>query len=279
MPRGCMVDRTEGAPMTDPATIFEEWSVPAIFAPHARQVLGQMAIPITARVLDVACGSGIVARTAATRVGPQGRVVGLDFNPGMLEAARRASEVEGLAIEWVQGNAQALPFDDGAFDLVFCQHGLQFFPDRAGALAEMHRVLAPGGEAAISTWRGLDQNPFSAAYERAVRRHVASAALETPFSLGDPAELGALLVEAGFRDVSVEPLEIEASYPRVEAFIEMRIRASAAGIPALQGMTPAELDAFVAAVRDDLEEPVRAATVDGHLRFPMRGILARGVRA
>jgi ubiquinone/menaquinone biosynthesis C-methylase UbiE len=264
--------------MTDPATIFEEWSVPAIFAPNARLVLDAMAIPADARILDVACGSGIVARTVASRLGSMGRVVGLDFNPGMLTAARRASAAEGLTIEWMLAGAQELPFADGAFDLVFCQHGLQFFPDRAGAVAEMFRVLAPGGEIAISTWRGLDQNPFSAAYERAVRRRFDSFALSTPFSLGDPAELRGLLLQAGFRDVSVEPVEIEASFPRPESYTEMRVRASAAGVPALQSLSAAELDTLVAAVREDLEEPVRAATRNGCLRFPMRGIVARGVR-
>lgn len=263
--------------MTD-AAIFEEWSVPAMFAPNARLMLEQTAIPVHARVLDIACGSGIVARMVAPLVGAGGRVVGLDLNPGMLEVAGRASAAEGLAIDWVQGNALDLPFDDSAFDLVFCQHGLQFFPDRARAVSEMFRVLAPGGEAAISTWRGLDQNPFSAGYARAVRLRFNSEAVATPFSLGDPAELGRLLLQAGFRDVSVEPFEIEASYPRPEAFLEMRIRASAAGIPALQALSGTELEALIAVVRDDLEVSVRAATRNGRLSFPMRGILARGVR-
>jgi ubiquinone/menaquinone biosynthesis C-methylase UbiE len=264
--------------MTDPATIFEEWSVPAIFAPCARRMLDQMAIPVNARVLDVACGTGIVARIVAPRIGPRGRVVGLDLSPAMLAQARRVSEAEGLDIEWVQGSAQELPFEDGAFDLVFCQHGLQFAPDRAGAVAEMFRALAPGGEVAIVTWRGLDQNTFSAAFERAVRRRCNVLALQTPFSLGDPAELGGRLLHAGFRDVSVEPVEIEANYPLADALIELWIRASATAIPVLQAMSADEVAALIAAAREDLEEAVRAATVGGRLRFPMKGIVARGVR-
>jgi ubiquinone/menaquinone biosynthesis C-methylase UbiE len=136
--------------MTDPATIYEDWFVPAVFAPLARKVIDQTEIPVHARVLDVACGTGIVARLIAQRIGAQGRVVGLDFSPAMLAAARRAAAADELEIEWHEGSVQDLPFDDGSFDLVFCQMGLQFFPDRARAVAEMHRVLAPGGRAVLT---------------------------------------------------------------------------------------------------------------------------------
>lgn len=263
--------------MIDPATIYEEWLVPAVFAPMARLVLAQTEMAPGARVLDVACGSGIVARLVAARVGTTGSVVGLDFSLAMLEVARRKSEAEGLAVEWVQGSAQELPFANGTFDLVLCQHGLQFFPDQVGAVSEMYRVLAPGGQAAIVTWRGLDQNPFSATYERAVRSRFHSPALETPFSLGDPAALGALLLEAGFANVSVAPAEIETDYTQPERFIELRVTAAAAGVPALQQLNAAERDALIAAIRDDLAEPVREATFGDRIHFPMKGIVARGV--
>ncbi len=136
--------------MTDPATIYEEWFVPALFAPLARQVLADTDVAAGARVLDVACGSGIAARTAAPRVAPGGSVTGLDANPAMLAAARRAA-ADALEIDWRQGNAEQLPFPDGSFDLVLCQMGLQFFPHREQAVAEMARVLTPGGQVVIST--------------------------------------------------------------------------------------------------------------------------------
>ena len=112
--------------MTDPASIYEEWFVPALFAPLAREVLAHTNIAADARLLDVACGTGIVARSVASRLGPEGRVVGLDFSPAMLAAARRAAEREGLDIEWREGSALDLPFADGIFDLVTCQMGMQF---------------------------------------------------------------------------------------------------------------------------------------------------------
>jgi SAM-dependent methyltransferase len=262
--------------MTDPASIYEEWSVPAVFAPLARQVLEQIIIVPGARALDVACGSGIVARTIARRIGPAGRVVGLDLNPAMLEVARRKSEMEGLTIEWRQGSAQALPFENGSFDLVLCQHGLQLFSDRLGAVSEMYRVLSPGGQAAVVTWRGLDQNPFFALIERAVRHRCDAPAMGSLFSLGDPAAIGSLLLEAGFANVSIAPVEIETDYGQPDHFVELQINASAAVIPSLQALPDSERAALIAAIRDDLAEPVRDATADGHLRVPMKGIVARG---
>src|SRR4051794_15567511 len=153
--------------MTDPAALYEDWFVPAVFAPLARKVLASMEIASGAQVLDVACGSGIVARTAAPLVGPSGRVVGLDANPAMLTVARQAAPEAGLDIEWEEGSALELPFADRCFDLVLCQHGLQFFPDRLKSLTEMRRVLVPGGKVAIMTWRGLDRHPLFAAFARA----------------------------------------------------------------------------------------------------------------
>jgi SAM-dependent methyltransferase len=264
--------------MTDPATIYEEWRVPAVFAPLARQVLDQTEIPPGARVLDVACGSGIVARGVAQRMGPAGRVVGLDFNQGMLEAARRAAAAEEVDIEWREGNAEDLPFANASFDLVFCQQSLQFFPDRGRALAEMHRVLVPGGKVVIATWRGLDRHPFSAALDRAVRRRLSAPGLETAFSLGEPATLAMLVREAGFSDVSIEPITIEANYAQPERFVELHVAAAAAGIPTFHGMDTAARASLIEDIREEMAEPVRQATIGDRVRFPLQAIVARALR-
>jgi SAM-dependent methyltransferase len=240
-------------------------------------VLDQTEIVPEARVLDIACGSGVVARMVAARLGAGGRVVGLDFNPAMLEVARRKSDAEGLAVEWLQGSAQELPFANGTFDLVICQQGLQFFPDRLGAVSEMYRVLAPGGQVAIVTWRGLDEHPLPAALGRVLRSRFDSPAFELPFSLGDPAALGSLLLDAGFANVTVEPATIMADHSQAERYVELQVAAYAAGIQPLQGLPADEREALIAAIRDDLAEPVRAVTVDGRIRFPMKGIVAGGV--
>ena len=115
-------------------------------------------------MLDAACGTGVVARYAAPRAG---HVVGVDVNAGMLAVAARIAP----QLEWVQADVAALPFADGAFDLVLCEQGLQFMPDRAAALAELQRVLAPGGRIVASVWRGLEHNPGVRDLRGRARRH------------------------------------------------------------------------------------------------------------
>jgi len=264
--------------MTDPAEIYDSWFVPVLFAPVAEQMVARTALPPGARLLDIACGTGIVARTAAARLQGQGHVTGLDLNPAMLRVARRRSDAAGLAVDWVQGDALALPFPDASFDLVFCQQGIQFFPDRARAVAEMHRVLVPGGEVAVACWRGLARNPFFAHLAQVVQQEVGSDALAMPFALDDPLELAGLLQHASFQDVSVEPIAFTAVYTEPERFVEMQMAASVAGIRALQGMSQDELASVIEAIRSGMAEPVREATVDGQLLVPVQGMLARGIR-
>jgi len=261
--------------MSDAAAIYEEWFVPAVFAPLAREVLDHTDIPAGARVLDIACGTGIVARIVARRMGPTGRIVGLDLSPAMLAIAQRVAQAEELEIEWREGSAEDLPFDTGEFDLVVCQMGLMFFPDRPGAASEMHRVLEPGGRMVVSTWRGLDQNPFFAALARAVRRRIGSSAVETPHSLGDPAALAILMQEARFSNISVEPVLVEANYAQPENYIALQLTAMSAAIPELQRLDPTELTALIAAIGHDMAAPVKQAIIGDRLRVPVQGIVVR----
>jgi ubiquinone/menaquinone biosynthesis C-methylase UbiE len=127
---------------------YERYLVPALFKPWAEDLVEMATLRSGDRVLDIACGTGIVARTAAKRLGDNGSVVGLDVSGPMLATARTAPE--GAAVEWQEGSAVKLPMSDATFDVVFCQQGLQFFPDRIATLREMHRVLsrADGGHSA-----------------------------------------------------------------------------------------------------------------------------------
>jgi ubiquinone/menaquinone biosynthesis C-methylase UbiE len=115
--------------------------VPALFATYAASLIAQAALQPGERVLDAACGTGIVARMAAPHVGETGHVTGLDLNAGMLEVARKGPTLHGAPITWQEGNLEALPFEEGTFDVVLCQQGLQFCPNRAAAVREMRRVL------------------------------------------------------------------------------------------------------------------------------------------
>lgn len=261
--------------MTTPATMYEEWFVPAVFAPLARETLAMTDLAPDARILDVACGSGIVARLAARRIGPSGSVAGLDLNPAMLAMARAAAEAEGLAIDWREGSADDLPFADGAFDTVFCQMGLQFFPDRPRAVSEMRRVLAPGGQAAASTWRDLSFHPLFAAWSETVERVSGSTAMGLPFSFGDPPQLQALFADAGFGDVRAEPVTIEADLGEPERYVERQIVASGAAISALREMRDEERTAAIDALSEVLA-PVIAEHVDnGRVRVTMTGTIVR----
>ena len=135
--------------MPTPAEIYEHHMVPAIFAQWVPALLGSVTPQLDERILDVACGTVVVARQAVFQVGPGGSVVALDINPGMLDMARKCEPL----VDWCEGNAQALPFTDQEFNIVVCHQGLQFFPNRAAALHEMHRVLIPGGRFAFTFQR------------------------------------------------------------------------------------------------------------------------------
>jgi ubiquinone/menaquinone biosynthesis C-methylase UbiE len=166
--------------LIDAANPYEALFVPALFRQWASKVADTAAIHRGQRVLDVACGTGILAREAASRVGAAGHVVALDPNPGMLAVATRLAP----GVEWREGVAESLPFPDGSFDAVVSQFGLMFFRDRRQALREMRRVLAGGGRLVVAVWISLDEIPAYASLvtlleETAGRR--AAEALRVPF--------------------------------------------------------------------------------------------------
>ena len=199
---------------------YERWLVPFISGPWVPALLDLVELRPGERVLDVACGTGVVSRLAARRVAPSGTVTGLDLNEGMLTVAGRLPLPPGFTIEWRQGSALALPFPDRAFDVVVCQHGLMFFPDRLKALEEMRRVLTPGGRVAISVWTG--PSPYFVAQREALARYLGVEAASTSavaFSLGDPVELSGLLTGAGFRDVVVHLVPLTLRLPAPEEFV------------------------------------------------------------
>ena len=205
------------------AEIYEAFFVPALFQEWAPQVADAAAIAPGHAVLDVACGTGVLAREVAGRVGQAGRVVGLDRNEGMLDVARRSE----AAVEWQAGRAEAMPFEDGAFDVVVSQFGLMFFDDRPAALREMWRVLRPGGHLAVAVWDELAHSPGYAAMAELLLRLFGSRVAEelrAPFSLGDAAALRGLCGEAGIPQASVRTLQGTARFPSLEAWVRTDVK-------------------------------------------------------
>src|SRR5436305_1922847 len=134
------------------AEACDRFLMPTFGTAFGEALVEEAAPGVGERVLDLACGTAAVARAAAIRVGPRGRVVGLDVNPSMLAMAQAVPQTDGPPIEWREASAMDLPFEDGTFDLVCCHQGLQFFPDPVAALREVGRVLVPGGRLAFGLW-------------------------------------------------------------------------------------------------------------------------------
>lgn len=198
---------------------YERYFVPAIAAPLAEDLVRTAAPKPGERVLDVACGTGVVARLASRRIGDNGCVAGLDVNPGMLAVARSATP-PGLAIDWYEASADAIPLPDGAFDVALCQMGLQFISNKLGALREMHRVLAPGGRLVLNVPGPTP--PLFAAMADALAKHLgpqAAVFVHIVFSLHDEQELRELMQGGGFREIDVRTTHATLTLPPAEQFL------------------------------------------------------------
>ena len=194
------------------AEVYEAYFLPALFAEWAPRVADAARIGPGECVLDVACGTGVVAREAARRAGGDGEVVGLDRNEWMFDVARRVAP----EIAWVTGLAEAVPFADGSFDAVTCQFGLMFFDDRVAALREMWRVLAVAG------WEAAERSPGYAAMIALLERLFGTReanALRAPFVLGDAGALARLAAEAGIADARIETVAGMARFPSIASWI------------------------------------------------------------
>ncbi|MBU8976367.1 methyltransferase domain-containing protein [Lysobacter sp. MMG2] len=263
--------------MANPAVTYEREIVPALFRPWAN-VLLDIAHPAPGeRVLDLACGTGIVARLAAVRMGGGGRVVGFDLNPAMLEVARDAAQREGLDIQWQQGDMTALPFDAGSFDLALCQHGLQFVPDRAAALAQIRRVLRAGGRLALTTWQGLEHHAFWSHFNDVLVRLIGIPAMAAPFALSDAQVLRSLLEEAGFSSVEIRTHSMPATFPDPNDFVAMEVDVIAAAIPATQHLDDRARAELTRAAEAEMAAPIRQQLRDGRLVVPMHALLAHAI--
>jgi ubiquinone/menaquinone biosynthesis C-methylase UbiE len=177
--------------------MYEQCLVGPLFRPWAEIALDQVNLASGDRLLDIACGTGIVARTASERLGDTSSIVGIDISRDMLAVAKKTAP----GIDWREGNAMALPLQDGErFNVIVCQQGLQFFPDKHAAVSQMRRAAAPGSRVAVSTWRSDDEIPFFRGLRRIAERHLGEI-VDQRHSFGDTAALEKLLRDAGFLEV------------------------------------------------------------------------------
>ncbi|WP_193368609.1 methyltransferase domain-containing protein [Pelagibius marinus] len=238
------------------AEVYEEFFVPALFGEWASRTCDAAGAAQGQRLLDVGCGTGCVAREAARR---GAAVTGLDPNEGMLAVARRLDP----KVDWRDGFAEKIPFDDGRFDAVTCQFGLMFFEDRVKALAEMWRVTKPGGRLVVVTWDSLERTPGYAAMVALLERLFGEAVadgLRAPFVLGNPAEVLGLFQAAGIPGASADTQVGRARFPSIADWVHTDVK----------GWTLADAidDAQYAQLQQAAQEELKGfAAADGTVNF------------
>ena len=246
---------------TDAAEVYESCFVPAIFGAWAGPVADAAGIGRGDRVLDVGCGTGVLAREALRRVGEDGRVAGVDLNEGMLAVAERTEP----GIAWRRGDAASLPFEDASFDVVVSQFALMYFPDRVASLREMWRVLAPRGRLAVAAWAPIEHaRGYRILVEVADRQcgRAAADVLAAPFVLGDRAELARLFADSGITGARVALHEGSIWFPSVEEFIRIEVK----GSPLAELLSADAMQSLAAESEDALAEVV---VPSGEIVMPM----------
>lgn len=256
-----------------PAENYQRFFVPVIGGPVADDLVVVADLTPGERVLDVACGTGVVARRAAERVGGAGAVAGLDVNPGMLATARAHTPAD-LPIEWHEASAEVMPFADESFDVVLCQMGLQFVSNKLAALREMRRVLVTGGRALV-TVPGPKPRLFAIMAD-ALARHLSAEAAsfaDLVFSMHDADEIAGLMQSAGFRNVAVQQDTKRLRVPPPVDFLWQYIQST----PMAEAAAPAGAEAC-AALEREVSEQWQEFVVDGSMEFEVGMTTAIGRR-
>jgi ubiquinone/menaquinone biosynthesis C-methylase UbiE len=233
-------------------------------------MLGQVSLHQGDRVLDVACGTGIVTRLVVQRFPNIASIVGMDLNPGMLEVARANTPTTGVPVEWQQGDLCALPFPEDHCDVVLCNQGMQFVPDKSVALGESKRVLVSGGQLVFTVWSEVP--PYFAALAEALGRHV-SAEVEksclSPFMFRNAETIRKLVDDAGFRAIEMQEMAFTRRHPAsVNRVLEaIAPRPYARDVEAVSEETRMQIGQEVCAALqayregDDFVEPVKSHLV------------------
>jgi len=255
-----------GQVISSAAEVYDEFFLPALFAAWAPRVVSAAELRPGERVVDVACGTGVLSVEAARATSPRGRVVGVDLNRGMLAVARRKAP----EIDWREAPAERLPFDSDSFDAAISQFGLMFFEDKLAAIGEMWRVTRPGGRLAIAVWGSLGHTPGYAAITSLLARlfgENVAASLKAPYSLGEPGALRALITAAGVSDPEVQRVEGEAHFPSIRSWMHTDVR----GWTLADKLNDEQYERLVSEAERELHRFVAA---DGSVRFAHPALIA-----
>ncbi|MHC5211139.1 MAG: class I SAM-dependent methyltransferase [Planctomycetota bacterium] len=235
---------------------YERYMVPIHCTALAEDLVDRVHVGPGERVLDVACGTGIVSRYAARRVGPLGHVTGVELNPAMIEVARQAAAFYDQ-VEFLEGSALELPVPDAHFDVALCQQAIMFIPDRELAVREMHRVLKPGGRVGLNVFRTPEFVPSFAYLIEALEKHAGSAAadfMRAPFVMESVAQMRSLFEQAGFLDIDVVSRVGTLRYPSIEHLVRyetLNMSAPEIHTPQMQAKLTREMETLAAAHVDD----------------------------
>jgi SAM-dependent methyltransferase len=234
--------------------MYERFLVTPLFRPFAHALLGRLGLTEDDRLLDVACGTGIVARLASETIGDRGRVVGIDASPGMIGMAKTVAP----AIEWREGDAAHLPVgSDETFTAVTCHQGLQFFPDKPSAAREMRRVLAPNGRLVVAAWRSVDDIPIMRDLQRIAEKHLGPVT-DQRHCFGDADALRTLLTGAGFRAIAIETVTLPVRMSDATVFPQLNTMALMGMSGAAQSMGEEQRSRVAAAIANESVDAVRA---------------------
>ena len=266
-----MAEQVTGQVSKSAADVYEEFFVPALFQDWADVVSKAANLSPNQHVLDVACGTGVLARAANKSVQPGGAVTGLDLNEGMITTARRMAP----NIEWQVAPAEQLPFEEASFDAVVSQFGLMFFENRKQGIAEMWRVLKPGGQLTVAVWDTLENSPGYAAITSLLKRLFGDKIadeLRMPYSMGDKKLLADLFGEAGVTNPIIETMTRTSRYPSVEQWMHMDVKGWTIG----DMINDEQYEQLIVEAHKDMKQFVQP---DGQVFFPSPAHIVTATRS
>lgn len=260
--------------------LYQRYLVPAITSLWAADLIDRAKVKPGEAILGVACGTGVVARSAAERIA-SGRVVGLGFNSGMLAVAR-SIPTKGASIDWIEGSALSLPFPDNFFDVVLCQLGLQFFPDRRLALREMRRVVVSSGRIALSVFSAIERTPGAHAFANALDNCLgtdASSIKRAEHIFSEANEVEDLMSRAGFEQIKITTVAVQITFPSILDYVRFQLIATPTA-SLLRTLDTNERETVIGAIAADTRSMVDPRWWHGErFSFPQECFVATAYRS